>query len=379
MALRGIRVLELAGLAPVPFAGLILQDFGADVIRVDRRELPLFEDRLARGKKSVCLDLKNPLAVDAFRKLTITSDIILDPYRPGVMEKNGLGPDELFALNSKLIYARLTGYGQTGPMKKIGGHDINYCSISGMLSTMGRAGEPPTPPGNLAADFAGGSMIGVTGIMMALFERTKSGKGQVVDISMTEGLSYVGSCLHSMRSLGVWNGPRGSNLLDGGAPFYRTYQTKDGKYMAVGSIEPMFFERLVKGLGMSVQQLPKQMDFMKWEEMKVTFSEAFASKTREEWEKIFCDLDACVTPVLEIEEAQEYPQNVARNAFRETNYQGRINPCPAPAPILSRTPATGDDDNNAVVGKNTTEILKEAGLSGQEISELLAKGGAEQS
>ncbi|XP_042303776.1 alpha-methylacyl-CoA racemase-like [Sceloporus undulatus] len=247
MALGGVRVLEMAGLAPGPLCGLILADFGAEVVRVDRtpRMVAIMVDVQGRGKRSVAMDLRRPEGVAAFRHLCQKVDVLIESYRPGVMEKLGLSPDILLQDNPKLIYARLTGYGHEGKYAKLAGHDINYSAVSGILSKVGRKDENPYPPGNVLADFAGGGVMCAMGIIMALFERTKSGKGQVIDASMVEGLAYLSSFLWKSQNLGLWNRPRGENLLDSGAPFYDTYKTSDGKYMAVGALEPQFYKQFI--------------------------------------------------------------------------------------------------------------------------------------
>ncbi|XP_076742731.1 alpha-methylacyl-CoA racemase isoform X2 [Maylandia zebra] len=246
MALAGVRVIELAGLAPAPFCGMILADFGAKVIRVDRTKVPTSLDTQARGKRSVAINLKTTEGIALLRKLCIKSDVVLEPYRKGVMEKLDLGPHELLKENPRLIYARLTGYGQSGSYATVAGHDINYTAMSGLLSRLGRSGEKPYAPLNLLADFGGGGLTCALGIVLALLERTKSGKGQIIDASMVEGAAYMGSFLWKSRSIGLWNRSRGENMLDSGAPFYDTYQTSDGQFMAVGAIEPQFYKQLLK-------------------------------------------------------------------------------------------------------------------------------------
>ncbi|TMS07970.1 Alpha-methylacyl-CoA racemase [Larimichthys crocea] len=287
MALAGVRVLELAGLAPAPFCGMILADFGAKVIRVDRTKVAMNVDTQARGKQSVAINLKTSEGVALLKKLCVRSDVVLEPYRKGVMEKLGLGPQELMKENPRLIYARLTGYGQSGAYSSTAGHDINFLAMSGLLSRLGRSGEKPYAPLNLVADFAGGGLTCALGIVLALLERTKSGRGQVIDASMVEGAAYVGSFVWKSRSIGMWDRSRGENMLDSGAPFYDTYETSDGKHMAVGSVEPQFYRELLKGLELDAGQLPSQMSFSDWPELRRLFTERFASKTQAEWSKIF--------------------------------------------------------------------------------------------
>uniref|UniRef100_A0A8C4ULQ7 Alpha-methylacyl-CoA racemase n=1 Tax=Falco tinnunculus TaxID=100819 RepID=A0A8C4ULQ7_FALTI len=288
MALSGVRVLELAGLAPAPLCGMILADFGAWVVRVDRApRSAVATDVQGRGKRSLALNLKRPPGAAALRRLCCGADVLIEPFRHGVMEELGLGPEILLQENPRLIYARLTGFGQTGKYARSAGHDINYLALSGVLSKLGRKNENPYAPINLLADFAGGGVMCALGIITALYERTKSGKGQIVDASMVEGVAYLSSFLWKSQNLGLWNRPRGENLLDGGAPFYETYKTSDGKYMAVGAIEPQFYEQLINGLGLGSHELPSQLSFSDWPEMKKKFASIFAQKTQAEWCSIF--------------------------------------------------------------------------------------------
>jgi len=364
MALKGMKVIELAGLAPAPVCGMILSDFGAKVIRVDKVGSGLNYDVTARGKRSIALNLKKPEGVDILRKLCGSADVLIEPFRPGVMERLGLGPDTLIKENPRLVYARLTGFGQTGPYKDMAGHDINYLGLSGVLASLGRKHENPLPPVNLLADFAGGSFTCAMGIMAALLERSSSGQGQVIDSCMVEGAAYVGSWLYASRDMFVWGQPRGHNLLDSGAHFYETYETKDGKYMCVGALEPQFYNILQDKLNVSDDELPQFDDF---DEMKEKLAKIFIKKTRDEWCSIFDGTDACVSPVLEQEEAGKHPQNMARGSFLE-------NGMPRPAPILSRTPAVASSSpNNLDFGSHTTEILSEAGFTDKDINTLLEK------
>ncbi|XP_025954164.1 alpha-methylacyl-CoA racemase-like isoform X2 [Dromaius novaehollandiae] len=285
----------------------------------------------------------------------------------GVMEKLGLGPEVLLQENPRLIYARLTGFGQTGKYGKSAGHDINYLALSGVLSKLGRKDENPYAPVNLLADFAGGGVICAMGIIIALYERTKSGKGQIVDASMVEGAAYLSSFLWKSQNLGLWNRPRGENLLDSGAPFYETYKTSDGKYMAVGAIEPQFYEQLIKGLGLDSNKLPSQLSFSDWPKMKKMFASIFAQKTQTEWCSIFDGTDACVTPVLSVDDAASHQHNKQRGSFIK-NDQEEISP--RPAPLLSRTPAVPSFKRDPFIGEHTEEILLEYGFTKQEIAKL---------
>ncbi|KAK9408616.1 alpha-methylacyl-CoA racemase [Crotalus adamanteus] len=284
MALQGVRVLEMAGLAPAPLCGLILADFGARVVRVDRSPSTLLSpDTVGRGKRSIALNLKQPQGAATLRRMAQRSDVLVDPFRPGAMEKLGLGPDILLRDNPRLIYARLTGFGQSGKYVRLAGHDINYLAVSGVLSKLGRKNENPHAPINLLADFAGGGVMCAMGIIMALYERTKSGKGQVIDVSMVEGVAYLSSFLWKSQKVGLWKRPRGENLLDSGAPFYETYETLDGKFMAVGALEPHFYEQFIRGLGLDLQKLPPQMSSSDWAEMKKIFVDVFRKKSQAEW------------------------------------------------------------------------------------------------
>ncbi|KAM9337978.1 alpha-methylacyl-CoA racemase [Symphorus nematophorus] len=371
MALAGVRVVELAGLAPAPFCGMILADFGAKVIRVDRTKVAMSLDTQARGKQSVAINLKTSEGVALLRKLCVQSDVVLEPYRKGVMEKLGLGPLELLKENPGLIYARLTGYGQSGSYANAAGHDINYLAMSGLLSRLGRSGEKPYAPLNLVADFAGGGLTCALGIVLALLERTKSGKGQIIDASMVEGAAYVGSFVWKSRSIGMWDRPRGQNMLDSGAPFYDTYQTSDGKYVAVGAIEPQFYRQLLKGLELDAGALPPQMSFTDWPELRRIFTERFASKTQADWLAIFDGTDACVTPVLSFEEVSSHPHNQERDSFIKDSSGDES---PRPAPVLSLTPAKPSLVPDPVIGEHTVEVLKEYGFTSAEIDQMQAAG-----
>ncbi|KAF9975745.1 hypothetical protein BGZ73_000495 [Actinomortierella ambigua] len=355
--LAGIKVLEIAGLAPAPFAGMVLSDFGADVIRIDRSTSRMNPDVLARNKRSVAINLKSPAGIDTVIRLAEKADVIIEPFRPGVMERLGLGPDVLLAKNPRLVYARMTGFGQQGHYAKMAGHDINYLAISGVLNILGRDGDRPAFPINLLADFAGGGFMCAMGVVLALHERTRSGKGQVVDAAMIHGVNYLGSFVYNMQQTGaLFQTPRGTGQLDGGAHYYDTYKTKDGKWMAVGAIEPEFYALLLKGLGLDPMRdnLPEQTNAEEWPRMKEMFTKLFAEKTQEEWVAIFDLTDACVTPVLD--------------------YYSM--PTPAAAPCLSRTPArpvNADQQLFLDVGGNTNEVLLEAGFSKEEIQDLVNK------
>lgn len=371
MALAGVRVIELAGLAPAPFCGMILADFGAKVIRVDRTKVAMSLDTQGRGKRSVALNLKSSEGVALLKKLCVQSDVVLEPYRKGVMERLGLGPHELLKENPRLIYARLTGYGQSGSYASAAGHDINYLAMSGLLSRLGRSEEKPYAPLNLVADFAGGSLTCALGIVMALLERTKSGKGQIIDASMVEGAAYVGSFVWKSQRIGMWENPKGQNLLDSGAPFYDTYQTSDGKYMAVGAIEPQFYTQLLKGLELDADKLPPQRSFSDWPELRRIFTERFATKSQAEWSKVFDGTDACVTPVLSFDQVSSHPHNKERGSFMEDSCGAES---PRPAPVLSRTPAEPCLASDPEIGEHTAEVLEEYGFTSAEIEQMRSAG-----
>ncbi|KAB5563243.1 alpha-methylacyl-CoA racemase [Coniochaeta sp. 2T2.1] len=315
--LTGLKVVEFAGLAPGPFAGLLLSDAGASVLRIDRpvpqhshlangtTTAPPTEDMLTRHKSSIAIDLKSPAGVSLARKLCASADVLIDPFRPGVLEKLGLGPDVLCQANPGLIYARMTGFRRDGKYKAMAGHDINYLAVSGVLSMLGRKGEKPTPPWNILGDFAGGGATLFQGILMALVARGKSGRGQVVEANMVDGASYLATFPRMALKTPLGSYPRGENLLDTGCPYYDTYETRDGGYMAVGAIEPQFFGILVKGLGLEGQGWEERRhDRTQWEEMRGQFERAFKSKTRKEWEGVFDGTDACCTPVFEYGEME---------------------------------------------------------------------------
>ncbi|XP_013786767.2 alpha-methylacyl-CoA racemase-like [Limulus polyphemus] len=370
MALRGIKVIELSGLAPAPFCGMVLSDFGASVLRIDRPQTQLDIDTLARGKKSAAINIKQPEGVKILKQLCSRADVLIEPYRRGVMEKLGLGPDILLKDNAQLIYARLSGYGHTGQYSSKGGHDINYLAISGILSMLGNANSNPIPPLNLLGDFCGGGLMCALGICLALYVRTQTGEGQVVDASMVEGSTYLGSWLwtsRSIKSLPLWTQPRGKNMLDGGAPFYNTYSTQDGKYMAVGSIEPKFYSELLKGLDLKEEDCPQ---FNNWPETHKKFIRIFATKTQEEWCQIFNKLDACVTPVLSLQEASSYAHNCSLETFMKDSVQQMS--IPRPAPKLSKSPSI-PSLIQPIIGQHSEEVLLELGYTREEISELVKK------
>ncbi|CAK1550083.1 unnamed protein product [Leptosia nina] len=368
MALKGVKVIEMIGLAPGPVCGTILADFGATVTVVHKLDPPPF-DVMSSGKKMLSVNLKSNEGVDIIKKLCASTDVFIDTYRPGVLEKNGLGPNTLMKENSRLIYARLSGYGQTGYYKDKPGHDINYAGISGVLSMLTRKEQPPFPPLNLLADFAGGSLLTALGIVLALFERTMSGKGQVIDLSMTEGAAYVANWLFKSRSLPIFSQDPGKNILDGGVAFYNTYKTKDGKFMAVGALEPLFYSNFIKGLQLSEDVYYQGAD---QEMCQRKFQDVFLTKTQEEWTVIFDKLDACVTPVVYFDEVDKNQCNASRKSFY-IDHNNNI--APEPAPKFSRTlPVATGKEAPPKHGQHTSEILTELGYSKTDIHELINKG-----
>jgi alpha-methylacyl-CoA racemase len=371
--LNGIKVLEMAGLAPAPFCGMILADFGADVIVVDRPskgapEIPniMPKNPFDRGKRSIRINLKSEKGKEIIMKLIRGADVLLEPYRPGVMEGLGLGPDTALKLNSGLVYARLTGWGQEGAYRSMAGHDINYIALSGALSLFRRKGERPLPPGNILGDFAGGGMLCAMGILLALIERNRSGKGQVIDAAMVDGSALLVTLFYGLLANQLMTPDIGTNMLDGGAPYYQTYETADGKFMAVGAIEGRFYALLLKGLGVDPVLLPHQNDRAKWPEITQRFAEVFRTKTRDEWTTIFEGKDACVAPVLDLDEVHGHPHNKERGLVIDL---GEVLQ-PAPAPRLSRTPGRADRVCKAR-GAETRQILAEAGYKEAEIDALL--------
>ncbi len=359
--LAGIRVLEFAGLGPAPYAGMLLADLGADVLRIDRAgPLPfrVANSPIERGRRSLVLDLKDKEAITLCLKIIAKADVLIEGFRPGVMERLGLGPDIALELNPKLVYGRMTGWGQDGPLAQTAGHDLNYLSLTGALAAMGPADRPPAPPLNVIGDMGGGGAFLVIGILAALLERQKSGRGQVVDAAILDGTASQLAIILGLRGSGLWSQARGQNLLDGGAPFYRTYACADGKFVAVGALEQKFFTALVAGLGLSAGEfLPLQHSRHHWPRMHQEFERAFSTKTRDEWASIFEKTDACVTPVLDWDEAAAHPHNAARGTFIRDGQE--IKPPPAPRFSRSQTPLPPD----VPIREGGEQALKDWGVS----------------
>lgn len=346
--LSGVKVVEIASLAPAPFGCMVLADLGADVLRVERAGTPGDgitppDGPLDRGKHTIALNLKDPEDIRTLLALVAKADVFVEGFRPGVAERLGIGPEELEKHNPRLIYGRMTGWGQQGPLSSTAGHDINYIALTGTLELIGRPGERPVPPGNIIGDFAGGGMLLAMGVLAALYERERSGKGQVIDAAMVDGAALYTAFMHGMHAAGLWNQPRGENALDGGAPFYDTYECADGRHVAVGCVEFPFYIQLLTALGIDDPELPFQLDPTGWPQLKEVIGAKFKERPRDEWAAVFADSDACVTPVLSPWEAHEHAHNQTRGAFIEVNGIRQ----PAPAPRFSRTPAAHPEPQTA--------------------------------
>jgi alpha-methylacyl-CoA racemase len=351
---------------------MMLSDMGADVVRIDRADRARGgdpenppKDILARGRRSVAVDLKNPEGIETVLSMVEQADVIIEGFRPGVMERLGLGPDVCLARNPGLVFGRMTGWGQEGPLASAAGHDINYIALTGALHAIGRRDQAPVPPLNLVGDFGGGGMLLAYGVVCALLEKARSGKGQVVDAAMVDGASALMGMIYAMKSMGVWNDERGANLLDTGSHFYDVYETRDGKYVSIGSIEPQFYALLLQQLGLENEDLPSQMDRGQWATLKVRVAEIFKTRTRDEWSQIMEGTDVCYAPVLDLEEAPEHPHLKHRETFVEA--AGVIQPAPAPrfsrtSPELVRVPS--------FEGQHTDEVLGDFGFDPERIASL---------
>ena len=371
--LNGYTVLELAGIGPAPMGGMVLADMGAEVIRVDRAgNAPglHMKDVSTRGKKSVALNLKDPAGIETLLRMVENADVIIDPFRPGVCEKLGIGPDVCLERNPKIIFARMTGWGQEGPMAQAAGHDINYISITGALYAMGRKGEKPVPPLNLVGDMGGGGMLLVNGILAALLETANSGKGQVIDAAMVDGAAQLMWMFHGFQAMGMWDeSQRESNLLDGGAHFYDTYECADGEYVSIGSIEPQFYALLKEQAGLSEEEFGEQNNPALWPALKDRLTEIFKQKTRAQWCEIMEGTDVCFAPVLNFMDAPKHPANVARSTYIEVDGVTQ----PAPAPRFSRTPSEVRNGGSAA-GADTGTVLAAMGFAESELEELKNTG-----
>jgi alpha-methylacyl-CoA racemase len=374
--LEGVRIIELAGLGPAPFAGMMLSDAGADIIRIDRSERASYPphqdahvDLMNRGRRSVAVDLKHPDGVAMVLRLVEGADGLMEGFRPGVAERLGLGPDECLARNPRLAYGRMTGWGQDGPMAQTAGHDIDYIALSGALEAIGREGDRPVPPLNLVGDFGGGGMLLAYGMLAAILSARTTGKGQVIDAAMVDGAASLMTMTFTLRSAGIWQDARGTNMLDTGAHFYEVYETSDGGYMGVGAIEPQFYAELMERLGLEDEDRSTQMDRTTWPAMKERFAAIFASRTRAEWEEVFTGSDACVAPVLSVTEAPDHPHNKARGTFVEV--AGVVQPAPSPR-FLSTPGEIRRPPPNP--GQHGDEALADWGLTTDEVAGLRESG-----
>jgi alpha-methylacyl-CoA racemase len=375
--IEGVKILEIAGIGPGPFAAMMLADMGADIIRVDRAQSVMGGDPAAppadvlnRGRRSIGVDLKNPDGVEALLTLVESADALIEGFRPGVAERLGFGPDVCLARNPKLVFGRMTGWGQSGPYAQAAGHDINYIALAGALEAIGRAGEKPTPPLNLVGDFGGGGMLLAFGVVCALLEAKSSGEGQVVDAAMVDGAALLMTMFHAFTAMGIWGPDRGTNMLDTGAHYYDVYETSDAKYVSIGSIEPQFYAELLRLTGLDADEtMPKQMDRAAWPDLKVRFEALFKTKSRDEWCEIMEHTDVCFAPVLSIAEAPQHPHNIERETFVERN--GVVQPAPAPrfsrtAPEIQRPPS--------FAGQHTDEALADWGVDPATIAKLRETG-----
>jgi alpha-methylacyl-CoA racemase len=375
--LTGIRVIEIGGIGPGPFCAMLLADLGADVLRVDRVAgrglVGPSEDHstelLNRGRRSIAVDLKHPEGPDVVLRLVEEADVLMEGFRPGVTERLGIGPEDCLARNPRLIYGRMTGYGQNGPMAQAVGHDLNYIAQSGALSMIGRRGQPPTPPLSLIGDFGGGGMVLALGICAALVERERSGAGQVIDAAMVEGAALLATPFYGYAQTGAWSAERGTNIVDSGAPFYDVYETADGRWLSVAAMEPRFYAALLELLGLDAEELPDQHDHDAWPAMKERFAAAIATRTRDEWCAAAEGVEACVAPVLGVDEVGDDPHLAAREAF--VHHHGILQP--APAPRFSRTP-TALSLRPPLPGEHTAEALGDWGFDGAQIAELQQSG-----
>jgi alpha-methylacyl-CoA racemase len=371
--LHGYTVIELAGIGPAPMGGMMLADMGAEVIRIERAagaSALVMKDVSARGKKSVVINLKDPAGLETLLRMVENADVLIDPYRPGVCEKLGIGPQVCLARNPKLVFARMTGWGQEGPLAQSAGHDINYISITGALYAMGRKGEKPVPPLNLVGDMGGGGMLLVNGILAALLETANSGQGQVIDVAMVDGAAQLMWMFHSFEAIGLWDATqREANMLDGGAHYYDTYECADGQYISLGSIEPQFYALLKQLAGLSEADFGAQNDQASWPAMKDKLAAIIRQKTQAQWCGIMEGTDVCFAPVLNFKEAPRHPANVSRNTYIEVDGVTQ----PAPAPRFSRTPSKVQHGAHDT-GQDTDAVLTAMGFGEQELASLRASG-----
>jgi alpha-methylacyl-CoA racemase len=374
--LEGVRIVEFAGIGPAPFCGMLMADLGADVTRLERPEgggtgfdLPPETDLVNRGKRSAIVDLKQPRGVGIVLRLLEGADALIEGYRPGVMERLQLGPDVCLARNPRLVYGRMTGWGQTGPLAERAGHDIDYIAVAGALHPIGRAGGPPVVPLNFVGDLGGGALYLAMGLLAALLETRRSGRGQIVDAAVVDGAASLTTLFHGLAHAGLWTDRRGANVLDGGCPWYDSYETQDGKWIAIGPIEPRFYATFLQQLGLDANTLPGQWDVARWAELREAFAARFRQHTRGEWEARLAGCDACVAPVLSFGEAADHPHARARETYLTIDGIAQ----PAPAPRFSRTPGQVRHGPPRP-GEHTVEVLREVGLTFAEIEELEQDG-----
>jgi alpha-methylacyl-CoA racemase len=366
--LKGIKVVEMAGIGPGPFCAMMLSDMGAEVIRVDRlahKGSGHKANVLNRGRRSIAIDLKNSQGVDTVKKLIDQADVVIEGFRPGVMERLGLGPEECLERNPRLVFGRMTGWGQHGPLAHAAGHDINYISIGGALGAMGHPDRPPSPPLNLVGDFGGGAMYLLAGVLAALVERASSNKGQVIDAAMTDGTASLLTPFYGMMAMGMWTTQRNDNRLDGGAHYYGSYTCSDGKHISIGSIEPQFYALLLELCGIDDPEFLKQNEKESWASLRQKLEELFATKTQAQWCELLEGTDVCFAPVLNLAEAPQHPHNEARASF--VDFEGVTQP--APAPRFSRS-QSGIQSSAAIAGEHSEEILKDWGFDDHTIAEL---------
>ncbi len=373
--LEGLRVIEIAGIGPVPFCGMMLADMGAEVLRIDRADqrapagVESSLDVLNRGKRSVALDLKHPDGAATLLDLVDRTDALLEGFRPGVVERLGIGPEECLARNPRLVYGRMTGWGQDGPIAQAAGHDLNYIAVSGVLGAIGRGDQAPVPPLNLVGDFGGGGMLLAFGVLAAILHARRSGAGQVIDAAMVDGSALLAAWFSGARAMGLWTDERGANLLDSGAPYYDVYECADGEHVAIAPMEPRFYAELLERIGLAGEALPEQDDRARWPELRERIASVLATRTRAEWTEILEGSDACFGPVLSMSEAPTHPHNVARGTFVEAF--GVVQP--APAPRFSATPGSIERPPPEP-GQHTDQALTDWGLSGARLEALHASG-----
>jgi alpha-methylacyl-CoA racemase len=369
--LQGLRILEFAGIGPGPFCAMVLADLGAKVVRIDRKDGPAGarEDFTGRGRRSIALDLKSPAAIETALRLVEGADALIEGFRPGVMERLGLGPELCLGRNPRLVYGRMTGWGQEGPLAHTAGHDMNYIALTGALWAIGRPEERPVPPLNLVGDYGGGGMLLAVGLLAAMLSAKSTGKGQVVDAAMVDGAALLMAPIYAMKARGRWQNARGANMLDGAAPWYDTYECADGRWLSVGSIEPQFFALLCQMLGLDAKDFPDRTEPAAWPGLKERLAAIFRTRTRDDWAALFEGTDACVAPILDMEEAPRHPHNAARGTFALRD--GVVQP--APAPRFSATPAEIGAPP-PLRGEHTDAVLADFGVPAEEIAALRQSG-----